>query len=103
MSRVRLLVGTRRGLFVVTETRPGQWRVSPPRLEGREVYFAARDPRDRRLWAATRHRIWGAHLHVSDDDGDTWRTLESAPVGGDGGALEAIWTLGVTVAVSLHP
>ena len=93
MTLVRLLVGTRRGLFVFEEERPGDWRVSPPRLEGREIYFAMRDPRDRLIWAASRHRIWGAHLHTSDDGGETWRTLDDAPTGGDGGALEAVWTL----------
>ena len=90
MSLIRLLVGTRRGLFVFEEERPGDWRVSPPKLEGREVYFAMRDPRDGLLWAASRHRVWGAHLHTSDDDGATWRTLDTAPVGGAGGALEAV-------------
>lgn len=93
MSLIRLLVGTRRGLFVFDEQRPGDWRVSLPKLEGREVYFAMRDPRDGVLWAASRHRVWGAHLHTSEDGGETWRTLEAAPIGGDGGALEAVWTL----------
>ena len=93
-SRVRLLIGTKRGLFLA-ESDPGdrEWLVSAPRLEGREVYYAARDPRDGALWAATRHTVWGAHLHTSDDDGETWRTLEAAPFGGDGGPLDAIWTL----------
>ena len=90
---MRLLVGTRRGLFDVAEHGAGEWRVSAPLLEGREIYHAMRDPRDGTLWAASRHRIWGAHLHRSDDDGATWHTLESAPTGGDGGALEAIWTI----------
>ena len=90
---VRLLVGTKRGLFLLVEQRPGEWRISPPLLEGREVYFAMRDARSGRLWAATRHRVWGAHLHASDDEGASWHTLDAAPTGGDGGALEAIWTL----------
>ena len=89
---VRLLVGTKRGLFVCAEERPGEWRLSAPLLEGREVYFAMREPRSGRLWAASRHRVWGAHLHVSED-GATWRTLDAGPAGGDGGTLEAIWTL----------
>ena len=95
MSAVRLLlIGTKRGLFIAgTDGARGTWRLSPPALEGREVYFAMRDARDGALWAATRHRVWGAHLHRSDDGGASWQTLAAAPVGGDEGALEAIWTL----------
>ncbi|HUF11532.1 MAG TPA: hypothetical protein VMN78_00365 [Longimicrobiales bacterium] len=93
-ASTRLLIGTKRGLFIAdSDAAREQWRLSTPRLEGREVYFATRDARDGALWAATRHRVWGAHLHTSTDGGETWRTLESAPVGGGGGALDAIWTL----------
>ncbi|MBR9988830.1 MAG: hypothetical protein KFH98_03685 [Gemmatimonadetes bacterium] len=91
---MRLLVGTKRGLFVLDgDGTRAQWRISPPRLTGREVYHAFIDPRDGTAWAATDHAVWGAHVHRSDDGGDTWETLGSAPHYDDERGLTAIWHL----------
>jgi photosystem II stability/assembly factor-like uncharacterized protein len=90
--RVRILVGTKRGLFHFTsDERRTQWRASPPLLEGREVFFAGSDPRNGALWATTDHRVWGAHIHRSDDGGATWQLLESAPHHDDARGLRAVW------------
>lgn len=67
----RILVGTRKGTFLVTRTK-GRWR---PRLGGHAgagVNFAARDPNTGTLWAALGHGHWGAKLSRSTDDGKTW-------------------------------
>jgi photosystem II stability/assembly factor-like uncharacterized protein len=67
----RVLVGTRKGAFVVEKTN-GRWR---PRLAGHGgmgVNFIARDPNTGALWAALGHGHWGAKLSRSDDDGATW-------------------------------
>ncbi|MFW6079711.1 MAG: WD40/YVTN/BNR-like repeat-containing protein [Gemmatimonadota bacterium] len=92
---VFLLVGTRRGLFTLrSDPERERWRVSGPALEGREVYHAVFDPRDGdTAWAATRHDVWGAHVHRSDDRGERWRTLEAAPSHADERGLDAIWHL----------
>jgi photosystem II stability/assembly factor-like uncharacterized protein len=92
---VSLLVGTKRGLFVL-RSDPGRrdWEVSEPKLVGREVYHAFLDPRDgRTAWAATDHAVWGAHVHRSDDLGQTWEVLEAAPHHPDERGLKAIWFL----------
>lgn len=71
----RMLVGTRKGTFVV-EKVDGRWR---PRLVGHVgvgVNFVARDPKTGALWAALGHGHWGAKLSRSIDDGETW---EDAP------------------------
>ena len=67
----RILVGTRKGTFIVEKTG-GRWR---PRLAGHAgagVNFVARDPFTGRLWALLGHGHWGAKLSISDDDGATW-------------------------------
>ncbi len=67
----RILVGTRKGTFLVEKTN-GRWT---PRLAGHPgagVNFVARDPYTGTLWAALGHGHWGAKLSRSTDDGATW-------------------------------
>ncbi len=93
--QVYLMIGTQRGLFVaVSDESRRAWRFSAPMLVGREVYHAWLDPRDgRTAWAATDHKVWGAHVHRSDDRGESWTVLEAAPHYADERGLEAIWAL----------
>ncbi|MGH7554170.1 MAG: WD40/YVTN/BNR-like repeat-containing protein [Longimicrobiales bacterium] len=92
---VVLFIGTKRGLFLArSDFRRGSWSITPPLLDGREVYHAFLDPRDgRTAWAATDHAVWGAHVHRSDDGGRTWHVLEAAPHHQDERGVEAIWAL----------
>lgn len=72
----RLLVGTRKGTFIV-EKEGGRWR---PRLSGHPgqgVNVVARDPNSGTLWALLGHGHWGAKLSRSDDDGATWKDNEA--------------------------
>jgi len=89
------MIGTQRGLFVaVSDEGRRAWRLSAPMLVGREVYHAWLDPRDgRTAWAATDHKVWGAHVHRSDDRGESWTVLEAAPHYPDERGLKAIWAL----------
>ncbi|HRI67814.1 MAG TPA: hypothetical protein PK156_26435 [Polyangium sp.] len=67
----RILVGTRKGIFLV-EKQNGQWK---PRLAGHaggSVNYVARDPYTGKLWALLGFGHWGAKLSVSSDDGATW-------------------------------
>ena|SRR5688572_1013487 len=90
--RALLLVGTKRGLFIFeSDVARSSWRARGPYLVGREIYHAIIDPRDDAMWAATDHAVWGAHIHRSDDLGENWETLESAPHFLDERSLEAIW------------
>ena len=74
---VAVLVGTRKGLFVLTgdETRR-EWAIDGPHLTGWEVFHAVRDPRDGTLHAATNNFVYGATVHRSDDLGKTWERTE---------------------------
>jgi photosystem II stability/assembly factor-like uncharacterized protein len=67
----RILVGTRKGTFLVT--RAGRaWRPQLAGHAGSGVNFVVRDPVRGTLWAALGHGHWGAKLSRSDDDGKTW-------------------------------
>lgn len=71
MSSDRILVGTRKGTFLVEKTE-GRWK---PRLAGHAgggVNFVARDPFTGTLWAALGLGHWGAKLSRSIDGGRTW-------------------------------
>src|SRR5881392_2609063 len=70
---VAVLVGTRKGLFVLTsDENRRDWKVEGPHLTGWEVFHAMRDPRDGTLHAATNNWVYGATAHRSKDLGPTW-------------------------------
>lgn len=94
MSSVRLLVGTRRGLFTATaDDVRAEWRLEGPRIEGYEIYHAITDPRDGIAYAAANHPVWGAHIYRSPDGGGSWEQLAERPAfpAGSGHDLQAIW------------
>lgn len=67
----RILVGTRKGTFVVEKTA-GRWRPSLAGHAGVGVNFVARDPSTDTLWALLGHGHWGAKVSRSRDQGTTW-------------------------------
>jgi photosystem II stability/assembly factor-like uncharacterized protein len=90
-----VVVGTRRGLFVARSDRDRRhWTFTEPLLAGREVYHISIDPRDGSMLAATRHPVWGAHIHCSTDGARTWDVLPSSPTHADGRGVEAVWCAG---------
>lgn len=89
---VELFIGTKRGLFIArSDAGRTRWTLSPPRLAGHEVYSVNTDPRTRVLLAATRHPVWGAHIQMSRDRGETWDVLPAAPHHADERGLSAVW------------
>ena len=92
MASVRVLVGTRKGAFVLTSDGARRdWRVDGPHFPGWEVYHVAGSPVDpQRLWAAPSTGWFGQTMHRSDDGGVTWE-----PVGNrfayDGEPGEHLW------------
>ena len=91
-----LLVGTAKGLFRVTGgTAGGEWRIDGPQLAGYSVLHTLEAPGGR-LYAATSHKVWGAHIYTSDDGGASWTSLDTAPeypAASGRGATKAIWYL----------
>src|SRR5205809_6477934 len=77
MSRVRLLVGTRKGAFVLTSdgTRD-DWKVQGPLFAGWEMYHLKGSPVDPdRLYASQSTGWHGQVMQRSDDGGKTWETV----------------------------
>jgi hypothetical protein len=77
MSRVRLLVGTRKGAFVLTSDGTRQrWSVSGPHFGGWEIYHVAGSPAEpARLYASQSSGWFGQLIQRSDDGGATWRPV----------------------------
>jgi photosystem II stability/assembly factor-like uncharacterized protein len=77
MSGVRVLVGTRKGAFVLTAdgTRK-RWDVSGPHFGGWEIYHVAGSPADQdRLYASQSTSWFGQLIQRSDDGGATWEPV----------------------------
>src|SRR6476469_6252796 len=95
MSGVRLLVGTRKGAFVLTSdgTRK-QWAVSGPHFAGWEIYHLKGSPADpNRLYASQSSGWFGQVIQRSDDGGRTWEPPggESTPAPGGMPAGQSNW------------
>jgi photosystem II stability/assembly factor-like uncharacterized protein len=80
MSRVRLLVGTRKGAFTLTaDGTRRNWQVSGPHFGGWEIYHVNGSPADPdRLYASQSSSWFGQVIQRSDDGGQSWQ-----PVGND--------------------
>ncbi len=80
MTGVRLLVGTRKGAFILTsDASRRDWRVSGPHFAGREIYHlngSRADPN--RLYASQSSGWFGQTMQRSDDGGQTWETVNNA-------------------------
>src|SRR5918994_1432881 len=77
MSGVRLLVGTRKGAFVLTSdgSRDG-WDVDGPHFTGWEIYHVNGSPADPdRLYASQSTGWFGQIIQRSDDAGKTWEPV----------------------------
>ena len=77
MSGVRLLVGTRKGAFVLTSdgTRD-DWNVEGPLFAGWEMYHLKASPVDPdRLYASQSTGWHGQVIQRSDDGGKTWEPV----------------------------
>src|SRR5271166_5510513 len=77
MSGVRVLVGTRKGAFVLTsDGKREQWDVSGPHFAGWEIYHVKGSPADQdRLYASQTSSWFGQVIQRSDDGGVTWEPV----------------------------
>ena len=74
MSGVRLLVGTRKGAFILTADGKRQdWEVSGPHFAGWEMYHLKGSPVDpNRIYASQSSGWFGQIIQRSNDGGKTW-------------------------------
>jgi photosystem II stability/assembly factor-like uncharacterized protein len=80
MTAVRVLVGTRKGAFVLTaDGTRRDWTVSGPHFGGWEIYHAKGSPADPdRIYVSQSTSWFGQLIQRSDDGGSSW-----SPVGKD--------------------
>ena len=77
MSGVRVLVGTRKGAFILTsDAKRNQWAVSGPHFAGWEMYHLKGSPLDpNRLYASQSSGWFGQTMQRSNDGGKTWEPV----------------------------
>src|SRR5436190_7183195 len=74
MKSVRVLVGTKKGAFVLTsDAKRAKWNVDGPFFGGWEVYHMKGSPADpNRIYASQSSGWFGQIVQRSDDGGKTW-------------------------------
>jgi hypothetical protein len=74
MTAVRVLVGTRKGAFILaSDAKREKWDVTGPHFGGWEIYHVAGSPADpSRLYASQSSGWFGQLIQRSDDGGATW-------------------------------
>src|SRR4029450_2496771 len=77
MASVRVLVGTKKGAFVLTsDGKREKWNVSGPHFAGWEIYHVKGSPADpNRLYASQSSSWFGQVMQRSSDGGKTWQTV----------------------------
>jgi photosystem II stability/assembly factor-like uncharacterized protein len=77
MSRVRVLVGTRKGAFVLeSDGRRQKWEVNGPHFGGWEMYHVKGSPVDPNRLYASQYSGWhGQVVQRSNDGGKTWEPM----------------------------
>jgi photosystem II stability/assembly factor-like uncharacterized protein len=77
MSGVRVLVGTRKGAFVLTsDAKRERWDINGPHFGGWEIYHLKGSPADpNRLYASQSSGWFGQQIQRSNDGGKTWEPM----------------------------
>src|SRR5262245_61815038 len=81
MSGIRVLVGTRKGAFVLTsDGKRERWKIDGPHFAGWELYHLKASPADPNCIYASQTSGWfGQILQRSDDGGQTWNPPGGGP------------------------
>jgi photosystem II stability/assembly factor-like uncharacterized protein len=77
MAGARVLVGTRKGAFILTSNKKRKkWKIDGPHFAGWEIYHMAGSPANPdRLYASQTSAWFGQVIQRSDDGGKTWDTV----------------------------
>ncbi|HJS25932.1 MAG TPA: MoaD/ThiS family protein, partial [Actinomycetota bacterium] len=93
-DEAELLVGTRKGLFVLRGPRGGEMGVVARAFAGATVEYAMRDPRTGRYFASVTSGQFGPRVHVADDPTGGWEPTGGPrfPEGEDA-SVERTWVI----------
>ena len=77
MSTIRVLVGTRKGAFILTgDGKRDQWKVDGPHFAGWEMFHLKGSPADPdRIYASQTSGWFGQMVQRSNDGGKTWEPV----------------------------
>jgi hypothetical protein len=89
-----LLVGTRKGLFVLNGEPGSPFEVTARAFAGDPVEYAVRDPRSGRVFASVTSPFYGPKVFYADDPDGDWEQAAGValPEGGEA-VLERIWVI----------
>ena len=78
MSTVRVLVGTKKGAFILTsDGRRKNWEVNGPLFGGWEIYHLKGSPLDPRRLFASQTSGWFGQIIQRSDDGINWSDYDA--------------------------
>src|SRR5262244_456619 len=79
MSKVRVLVGTRKGAFILTsDGKREKWDIAGPHFAGFEMYHLKGSPADpNRIYASQTSGWFGQLIQRSNDGGKTWEPVDN--------------------------
>jgi photosystem II stability/assembly factor-like uncharacterized protein len=93
-AETELLVGTRKGLFVLRGERGGEMPVAARAFPGSSVEFAMRDPRTGTYLASVTHGQFGPRVYLTDDPTGAWEQADGPRFPDDTeAALERVWVI----------
>lgn len=80
MTKVMLLVGTRKGAFTVeSDAKRDRWELKGPFVGGLDVNHAVLDPRTGVIFATANDPWFGPTIRWSHDKGETWTDAKASP------------------------
>jgi hypothetical protein len=93
-GETELLIGTRKGLFVLRGPRDGELDVVARAFPGTAVEYAMRDPRTGRYFASVTSGQFGPRVHVADDPTGEWQQTDGPrfPEGEDA-SVDRTWVI----------
>jgi photosystem II stability/assembly factor-like uncharacterized protein len=90
-NRVMLVVGTRKGCFVLeSDADRREWKVRGPFCDGWPIYHAVFDPGSGTIYAAAASEWHGSGVWRSPDFGETWELSSEGLAYGDDGRLSKV-------------
>lgn len=93
-DHAEVLVGTKKGLFVLRGPRDGALSISTRAFAGQSVEFAIRDPRTGRYLASVTHGQFGPRVFMTDDPAAEWEQTDGPRFPEDADAsVERVWVI----------